>query len=290
MKLWKYVKAAFRWHWNLLAVGAGAALGILSGQADVILPLVAAGEIAYLGLLATHPKFQKAIESREAAEKREKTALTAEQALKRITSALPPHALEKYEALRERCMKLRKIAKDLRRPGTDSSELRLESLQLKGLDRLLWIYLRLAYTEHSLDRFLVETDEAGIKADIESITRRLAGYAEKEVNPRREKARRAIEDTLRTSQLRLANLEKARENHELVQLELERLEHKIRSVAEMAVNRQEPEFISDQVDVVTKSLIETEKTMDELDFATGLGEVEEAVPELTSRRATEKQR
>jgi hypothetical protein len=58
----------------------------------------------------------------------------------------------------------------------------------------------------------------------------------------------------------------------------------------MAVNRQEPEFISDQVDVVTKSLIETEKTMDELDFATGLGEVDEIVPELTSRRATQKQR
>ena len=114
--------------------------------------------------------------------------------------------------------------------------------------------------------------------------------AEKEVNPRREKARKAIEDTLQTSQLRLTNLTKARENHELVQLEIERLEHKIRSVAEMAVNRQEPDFISDQVDVVTKSLIETEKTMDELDFATGLGEVEEVVPELTSRRATEKQR
>lgn len=288
MRLWKYAKAAFRWHWNLLAVGAGAAIGILSGHPDVILPLIAAGEIAYLGLLATHPRFQSSIEAQEAKATREKTQLTSEQALQRITRALPPHALEKYEALRERCMKLRKIARDLRRPGSESGEMRLESMQLRGLDRLLWIYLRLAYTEHSLQRFLEETDEAGIRKDVENITRRLAGYAEKEVNPRREKARKAIEDTLRTSRLRLTNLEKARENHELVQLELERLEHKIRSVAEMAVNRQEPEFISDQVDVVTKSLIETEKTMDELDFATGLGEVDEIVPELTSRRATEK--
>lgn len=286
MGLWKYVKEAFKWHWNLLALGAGTAFGILSGQPDVILPLVAAGELAYLGMLATHPKFQKAIESREAAQKREKTALTADQAFQRITSALPPHALEKYEALRERCMKLREIAKNLRSPGAGGDAGRLESMQLKSLDRLLWIYLRLAYTEHSLQRFLEETDEEGIRADIQRITKRLAGYAEKETSPRREKARRAIEDTLRTSQLRLTNLEKARENHELVQLELERLEHKIRSVAEMAVNRQEPEFISDQVDAVTKSLLETEKTMDDLDFATGLGEVEEVVPELTSRRAT----
>ena len=290
MRLWKYVKAAFKWHWNLLAVGAGTAFGLLSGQPDVILPLVAAGELAYLGLLATHPKFQKSIEAQEAKAKRHETAMTAEQALERITQALPAHALEKYEALRQRCLKLRQIAKDLRRPGTPEDGGRLEALQLQGLDRLLWVYLRLAYTEHKLDRFLVGTDEAGIEQDIERIKRRLAGYAEKEVSPRREKARKAIEDTLATSKSRLANLQKARENHELVQLELERLEHKIRSVAEMAVNRQEPDFISDQVDQVTKSMLETERTMDDLDFATGLGEVEEAVPQLTSRRATQKQR
>ncbi len=291
MGLWKYVKAAFKWHWNLLAVGTGTALALLSGQADVILPLVAAGELAYLGLLATHPKFQKSIEAQEAKAKRAETAMTAEQALERITKALPAHALEKYEALRQRCLKLRKIAKDLRRPGTPQEEdSRLEAMQLQGLDRLLWVYLRLAYTEHSLDRFLVETNEAGIERDIENIKRKLAGYAEKEISPRREKARKAIEDTLATSQSRLKNLQKARENHELVQLEIERLEHKIRSVAEMAVNRQEPDFISDQVDQVTKSMLETERTMDDLDFATGLGEVEQAVPELTSRRATQKQR
>lgn len=286
MGLWKYVKEAFKWHWNLLALGAGAAFGILSGQPDVILPLVVAGELAYLGLLATHPKFQKAIESREAAVEREKKALTTDQALRRITSALPPHALKRYAELRARCLQLRDIARDLRQPGVDQDEGRLESMQLKSLDRLLWIYLRLAYTEHRLQQFLEATDEDAMRNDIERIKRRLAGYAENETSPRRAKARRAIEDTLKTSQLRLANLAKARENHELVQLEIERLEHKIRSVAEMAVNRQEPEFISDQVDAVTKSLLETERTMDELEFATGLGEVEEAVPELTARRTT----
>lgn len=287
MRLWKYIKSAFRWHWNLLGVGAGTAFAFISGRPDVVLPLVAAAELTYLGLLATHPRYQAAVEAQEAKARREQKQTTSEQALERITKALPREALEKYEALRERCLKLREIAQNLRRPGHGQDEARLESLQLRGLDRLLWIYLRLLYTEHSLQRFLDETDEAGIRLDLELITRRLAEYAEKETNPRREKARQALEDTLATSQLRLTNLEKARENHELVQLELERLEHKIRSVAELAVNRQEPQFISDQVDVVTKSLIETEKTMDELDFATGLGEVEEVVPELTTRRATQ---
>ena len=94
-------------------------------------------------------------------------------------------------------------------------------------------------------------------------------YAADEASPRRRKARRALEDNLVTSQARLENLQKARENHELVQLEIERLENKIRSLSELAVNRQEPEFISDQVDSVAASLLETEQTMQELEFATG---------------------
>jgi hypothetical protein len=38
----------------------------------------------------------------------------------------------------------------------------------------------------------------------------------------------------------------------------------------MAVNRQEPDFISGQVDQVASSMLETERTMNELRFATGL--------------------
>ena len=92
-------------------------------------------------------------------------------------------------------------------------------------------------------------------------------------------------DNLATSQERLANLEKARENHELVQLEIERLENKIRSLSELAVNRQEPDFISDQVDSVATSMRETEETMHELDFATGFGDLDEEVPQLVNRES-----
>ena len=105
-----------------------------------------------------------------------------------------------------------------------------------------------------------------------------------EENPRRQKARQTIEDNLATSRARLANLRKARENHELVQLEIDRLENKIQSLSELAVNRQEPDFISDQVDSVAESMLETERTMNDLQFATGLLEVDEDIPELVTRR------
>ena len=62
--------------------------------------------------------------------------------------------------------------------------------------------------------------------------------------------------------------------------EIERLENKIRTLAELAVNRQEPDFISGQVDQVAGSMLETEKTMNELQFATGLAPLDEEIPEL----------
>jgi hypothetical protein len=284
VRLGKYLKAAFLNHWNLLAFLGAMAFGILTGRPDVALPLVAAGEITYLGMLGTHPKFQKYVDAQEAKQVRVKSAVTAEKMFERITRTLPPEALRRYEVLRQRCLDLRQIAQDLRSPGSRTTRLPLESLQLAGLDRLLWIYLRLLYTEWSLKRFLERTAKGQIEADIQRLEQRLSEFAPDDASPRKQKARKAVEDNLETSRGRLRNLTKAHENHELVQLEIDRLENKIRSLSEMAVNRQEPEFISDQVDSVATSMVETEKTMNELQFATGFGEVDEGVPELLARQ------
>ena len=39
----RYLRTAFTYHWNLLYVGAGVAVAVISGRPDVVLPLVAAG-------------------------------------------------------------------------------------------------------------------------------------------------------------------------------------------------------------------------------------------------------
>ena len=69
--------------------------------------------------------------------------------------------------------------------------------------------------------------------------------------------------------------------------EIDRLENKIRSLSELAVNRQEPEFISQQVDHVASSMLETERTMNDLQFATGLESVDEQTPELLGTKAVD---
>lgn len=276
MRFVKYLKAAFKYPWNLLAFAGGAAFALLSPQPDVGLALVAAGEITYLGLLSTHPKFQAYVEAQEAKAAREETSVTSQQTLQRITNSLPKELLDRFVSLRARCLELQQIAAELKQSSHQESHLPLESYQIAGLDRLLWIHLRLLYTQFALYRFLKQTSEEQITADIKRLEARLAETPATSNSDQQQRVRKALEDNLQTSRDRLANLQRARDNFELVKLEIDRLENKIRSVSEMAVNRQEPDYISGQVDQVAASMIETEKTMNELQFVTGLETPDEA--------------
>jgi hypothetical protein len=281
--LFKYLHAAFAQPWNLLAFVGGLAFAAVGPAPDVTMPLVFAAEIAYLGFLGTHPKFQKYVEAQEAKAARTQGSHTAEQTRQRILAALPKPVVQRFEALRSRCRELRQLATELRDPRGPGSPRPLEDMQLAGLDKLLWIYLKLLFTQHSLDRFVEQTDEATIQGDIRQLEQRLERTPEDPAIPQREKMRRAILDNLETSKNRLDNFQKAKDNLALVQLEIDRLENKIRAISEMAVNRHEPEFISGQVDEVAGSMVQTERTMSELDFLTGLDAVDEAVPPMMQR-------
>lgn len=282
----KYLKKAFLNHWNLLAFLGGLGFAAMSGQPDVYIPLVMAGEVAYIGVVGTHPKFQRYVDVQEHKESREQGSVQATEALQRIIRALPPRQLHRFEVLQERCVSLRQIAAQMH--ATDSmasdSAMPLEDLQLSGLDRLLWIYLRLLYTQTMLERFFESTSEDQIRGEIQRLEQRIARMpAQDAASPSRQNIKKALEDNLETCRGRLANLQKARENSELVEAEIERLENKIRSITEMAINRQDPQFVSGQVDLVASSLVQTEQTMNELQFATGLDPIDDAAPAIIPR-------
>jgi hypothetical protein len=276
VRLGKYLKTAFLNHWNLLAVVGGTVFALLSPVPDAMLAVVAAGELTYLGMLGTHPKFQAYVETQEHKKAREATSVTSQQTLERITAALPKELLDRFLALRARCLELQQIAAELKHTGHSGADMPLESFQIAGLDRLLWIHLRLLFTQYGLFRFLKQTSEEQIQADIKRLEQNLAQLPTETATDQQQRSRKELEDTLQTILDRLANLQRARGNFDLVKLEIDRLENKIRSLTEMAVNRQEPDYISGQVDQVAASMMETEKTMNELQFVTGLDAVDEA--------------
>jgi hypothetical protein len=285
MRFKEYVKTAFLNRWNILVFAAALGFSVVSGHADVFMPLALAGEIAYLGLLSAHPRFQAYVEAQKAKVLRQEKTPNSDEVMRSILRSLPAKSLERFESLRRRCRELRQIALEIKDPGrvgAVDAGLGLEESQVAGLDRLLWIYLRLLFTQYTLEKFIQQTSKGQIEKDIDSAQERLKRTAGIADEIQRQRVTRTLEDNLQTCRDRLANYEKAEANYQLVLLEIDRLENKIRSLSELAVNRQEPDFVSTQVDQVATSMLQTERTMNELQFATGLN-IDEQVPPLLNR-------
>ena len=83
---------------------------------------------------------------------------------------------------------------------------------------------------------------------------------------------RSLQDSIAMAELRLDNYERAKKNAQFVTIELDRMEGKIQALAEMAVNRQDPDLLSSQVDSAAESMRQTEKAVSELQHLTGLAD------------------
>ncbi|MBN2498934.1 MAG: hypothetical protein JXR96_30370 [Deltaproteobacteria bacterium] len=276
----KYLKRAFLYHWNVLAVAAGAAVGFISGHPDVVLPLVAAGEVVYLAGLCTHPRFQQAIDAEEHKEhKKEAAARTAERG-RVILESLGDEDRQRFEKLRGLCFHLRRISQGVKGDAVAGDGL-MDDMQASGVNKLLWIYLKLLYSKSALEKFFQTIDEQEIERHVERARKRLEelGPAEQDSPPQAQR-RKSLQDTLDTSEARLINYRRAVENHEFIELELDRLYTKIASLGEMGINRQDANFITREVDSVSASVAQTEKAMNELEFLSGLDTDVDHPPEL----------
>jgi hypothetical protein len=281
--LGKYIKKAFLYHWNLLAFLGGMGFALLSGHPDVAVPLVLAGETAYLGFLGTHPRFQHYVDAQENKVAR---ARAQEEAFERLIRALPPSRVRRFEALRDRCLELRQIAARLQDPGAPASVSALDEIQLGDLNRLLWIYLRMLFTQYTLEQFFERTSADQLQAEIRRVEDRLRRLEQEPKSDARTRIRQSLQANLETARSRLDNFEKARDNHEMLQAEIGNLEAKIQSITEMAINRGETASITGQVEQIAEGLVRTERSIGELGFDTGSEMFGAAVPDLLSRAST----
>ncbi len=283
----KYIKKAFMHHWNILALAAGAAVGVISGHPDVVLPLVAAGEVVYLAGLSTHTRFQAAVDAEEhKAARLQQDSRTAQKA-EAILKGLKDDDRLRFERLRRLCTQLRLISQGVKGRSAPEAGL-VDDMQMSSINRLLWIYLKLLYSKSALEQFFDTIDEGEIEKSIDKAKARLAkmGEPSEDEKPDRAKRRKSLQDTLATSQARLDNYRRAQDNHEFIELELDRLYSKIAGLGEMGINRQDPNSISTEVDAVSASVEQTEKAMGELEFLTGLTAQDEEAPELLGDEAS----
>ncbi len=260
-------------------MAGGMGFAVLSGYPEVGVPLVLAAETAYLGLLGTHPKFQAYVNAQDAKQKRSTRQNSTQTALKQIVDSLPERALKRYERLRKRCRKLGAIASNMKEHASYSGHGGMDALHTRGIDRLLWVFLKLLFARHTLHEFKEEVSEERMLEELKEIDRRLEILGDESAVDTH-KIRRTLLDNQATLKERLENYARAKSNFVFIDLELDRVENKIKSISEMSVNRQDPEYISGQIDAVADSMKETERTMNELQFVTGIGDLEDDVPEL----------
>lgn len=282
MGLGKYIKKAFLNHWNLLAFLGGMGFALLTGHPDVAVPLVLAGEAAYLGFVGTHPRFQRQVDAQENKAAR---AQAEEEAFARLVRALPPARLRRFEQLRDRCLELRQIAARLQDPSAPASVNALDEIQLGDLDRLLWIYLRMLYTQYTLEQFFERTSADQLQSEIVRLEEGLkrAEAASGSDSDLRARIRQSLQANLETARLRLANYQKARDNQDLLQVEISNLETKIQSITEMSINRGDTASITGQVEQIAEGLVRTEQSIGELGFDTGVGSFGATVPPILMR-------
>jgi hypothetical protein len=276
-----YVKHAFTYHWNLLLFFGGAALAALSPMREGLLPIVAGLEIAYLTGLASIPRFRTAIDAKLAAQAREKrgvsgsSAVAAEKSLERMIESLPPQALRRFLALRQRCFEMRDIASGVRGQAGSTGD-SADSIRTPALDRLLFLFLKLLVSQSGLERFLKSTSERELELRAADVRQRLAA-AHQEND---ERVVRSLQDSLADAELRLENYKKSTKDAQFVGIELDRIETKIQALIEMGVSRQDPDLLSTQVTAAAESMQQTEQAVNQLQHLSGLADQLEEPPAI----------
>jgi hypothetical protein len=267
-----YLKAAFTTRWNLLFFGGGVAAAFISGFPGIILPLVVAGEVFYLASMIGNDRFRSAVEAQDAKLRRAAEAVGAREAYERIRRRLPRPLLARFDQLRDHCLKLIELAGSMRGPDAHGPD----GGTLESLDRLLWGYLRMIWGAANLSEFLDHTDDASIRTRIADLEKRLT-----KLPPDGEpQMRTALEDHLKTSRERLANIEEAKRKLDVVAAEIERLEAKIAALAESSVAKRDVSDIAQRVDEVAEGMRKTDETMRQLQLPPELEDFAEPPPLL----------
>jgi hypothetical protein len=276
--LWRYLKEAFLFKWNMLLFGGATAAAVLTGHPDIALPLVAAAEVTYLAGLSTMPRYQAAIDAKARAEAgfgpkpvTPESQQSARDKILEVLRALTDERRQRFLRLRARCVEMQRIANQVRGDTSDPSGAAAE-LRTPALDRLLWVFLKLLMSEQAIGRFLQAADEAAIQRTLTDLNDRIAKRTAlvPEADRPTDRILRSFADSVATTEMRRENLLKARTNAEFVAAELDRLENKIAALTEMTVSHTDPDAMSSRIDAISDGISQTEATIRELQQITGM--------------------
>lgn len=288
MGVWKYIQSAALNRWNLLAVAAGAGVSWFSGRPEIGFGIVAAVEALWVGFAVTNPVYRRHVDITEHQKERARRTLSDDRRMKKMLYQLPRGPRERYNQLLKQCEELRDISRQLQLAhGADENDLSLMDLQLEGLDRLLWMFLRLLHTEHSLNRFFETTSLTEIEKELNDVQDQIAEEEEGPESDHKARVLSSLRDQRTSFEERRRTFLEAQKNLDFVRTEQDRLENRIRSLAEKGLSQGNSQDLSAAVDDVTGSLQETERALSDLQAISGVTETNDDVPLIVPRQTVQ---
>jgi hypothetical protein len=244
---WDYIRAAFNARPagmfvppNWIGVGMFGLLGFLNFGFWII---GMGCELAYLGWLSTHPRFQQLVTGGRLQDAQRQWQARLYESIR----LLPPEDQQRYRALEARCQEILEHQARGTVPSAGLDE------QSTSLGRLVWIYLRLLLTRESIRKMIQEAsrspeETAHIQQRIEALQRQLQ---EPSVS---EELRKSLTAQIEILQQRQEKKREAVEKLAFLDAELTRIREQVELLREQAVLATDPQVVSERIDQVTTTL------------------------------------
>jgi cell division protein FtsB len=242
-----FLKAAFKWQYNLIALVGTAAFAALSGSA---LPLIlAAGvELIYLSVIPHNKRFQRLVRSWGYAEEKKSHELKISQ----MWQQLPPDVRSRYDQLVSVCK-----AVDANYSSLSSASQMLVGQMHDKLQGMLEAYLRLLYADQQHIDYLRTTNPTAIQREIDQLQQKLASETPKvqEIN------RQRIEILTK----RAEKFEKIRENRQVIEAQCAAIEDGLELIRDQSVTMRDPQQVSGQLEGLLQNVEQTEDTVKQVE-------------------------
>jgi chromosome segregation ATPase len=242
-----YLKAAFHWQYNIIALAGAAAFALVSGTA---LPILLAGglELMYLAILPQNSRFRRLVRSWHLADEQLKHA----QSLNQMLQSLSPEMQSRYIHCAQICASIRSNFGQL----SSQSQIFLQQIDT-SLQGLLTGYARLLAALQQQVQYLRGNTQDEIKREIAALQKALATDPPrvKEINQKR----------IEILNKRLEKFDKISENRKVVDAQISAVEDVLMLVRDQSVTMRDPQEVSDRLDSLVHDVEQTEQTVQQVE-------------------------
>jgi len=242
-----YVKAAFGWQYNWIALAGAAGFALVSASGLPLL-LAAGLELIYLATVPQNARFQRLVRSWEYAEEQRRR----EMSLSALFNEMPPEMRTRYAQLDSAIRAIRENYKRL----SSTSQMFVDQMETK-LDGLAQSYLRLLNAAFHHREYLNTTNPESIRHEARELEKGLDQQAPKvqEINRKR----------IEILNKRVEKHGKVRENCQVIDAQCAAVEDVLQLIRDQSVTMRDPQQLSDHLDSLVHDVEQTEETVREVE-------------------------